>query len=309
MNIHQRAFSGEIDFRAMEDLARATRLSNLHVTDLPYRFSSYALDDPENICLWSDDNHRLLAWALLEIPHDSLDFACLPESESDLLPQVLDWADGRSREHREIIPLGTPEDSPCWFVNVFSDQAARIRMLEAAGFACQANVGNNSWLKVFMERPAGMPVKDYRIPEGFVVRPLAGESELEAYVQLHRDTFRSGVMNIAWRKRLLQQPAYVPEIDLVVAAPDGRLGAFCICWLDSQGSEIIGQIEPLGCHPDFRRYALGRLALAEGLRRMRAHGANQIFVETDSWRNTAFQLYESLGFRVIKDVLVYRKDY
>jgi len=44
------------------------------------------------------------------------------------------------------------------------------------------------------------------------------------------------------------------------------------CWLDSQGSEIIGQIEPLGCHPDFRRYALGRLALAEGLRRMRAHG-------------------------------------
>jgi mycothiol synthase len=309
MEIHQHAFSGELDLRAMEALAHETRMDNLHVTDLPYRLSSGTIDDPENIHLWSDENNHLLAWGLLEIPHDTLDWVCLPEMEPDLLPQILAWADKRSVEHHDIIPLGTPEDGPCWFVNVFSDQLARIRTLEAAGFSCQADVGENSWSKVFMQRPADLPVKEYRIPEGFVVRPLAGESELEAYVQLHRETFRSTVMNIAWRKRMLRHPAYTPELDLVVAAPDGRLAAFCVCWLDSQGAEKIGQIEPLGCHPDFRRYALGRLALAEGLRRLQAHGADQIFVETDSWRNTAFQLYESMGFRVIRDVLVYRKDY
>ncbi len=309
MEICQRAFSGENDFRAMEALARATRPGNLHSTDLPYRFSSCELDDPENIRLWVDGTGRLLAWGLLEISHVSLDFVYLPETESELLPQILAWADKRSREHPEIVPVGTPEDGQCWFVNVFSDQVDRIRILEAAGFACQADVGEYSWSKVFMQRPADLPVKDYRIPEGFVIRPLAGESELETYVQLHQATFRSTVMNVAWRRRILHHPAYVPELDLVVAAPNGRLGAFCICWLDSNGTEKFGQVEPLGCHPDFRGYALGRLALAEGLRRLQAHAASQVFVETDSWRNTAFQLYESLGFRVVKDVLVYRKDY
>jgi ribosomal protein S18 acetylase RimI-like enzyme len=309
MDIQQRAFYGENDFRAMEALARATRHSNLHVTDLPYRFSCWPLDDPENIRLWSDSGGRLLAWGMLEIPQDVLGLTCLPELESELFPQILAWADERSRQHPEIIPRGTPEDGQCWFVNVFSDQVTRIRSLEAAGFNCQADVGEFSWSKVFMQRPADLPVKDYCIPPGFVVRPLAGESEVEAYVQLYRATFRSNVMNAAWRERILHHPAYVPDLDLVVAAPDGCLGAFCICWLDSEGSEIVGQIEPLGCHPDFRNYALGRLALVEGLRRLCSLGAHQIYVETDSWRDTAFQLYESLGFQVIKHVLVYRKDY
>jgi len=281
----------------------------LHVTDLPYRFSSASLDDFGNIRLWRGENDRLLAWAMLEIPHDSLDWVSLPELESDLLPQILAWADQRSRAHPEIIPLGTPDDGPCWFTNVFPDQIARIRMLEAARFACQGRVGEYSLSSVLMQRPANLPVKDYRLPDGLSIRPLAGESEVEAYVQLHRATFRSDVMNTAWRSRMLQHPTYIPDLDLVITAPDGRLGAFCICWLDSHGTEKIGQIEPLGCHPDFRRYALGRLALAEGLRRLQAHGANLIVVETDSWRNAAFQLYEALGFRVCKEVLVYRKDY
>ena len=56
-------------------------------------------------------------------------------------------------------------------------------------------------------------------------------------------------------------------------------------------------------------YRLSSWALAEGLRRLRGDGAKNIFMETDNWRNTAFQLYESLGFRVKRDVLVYWKDY
>lgn len=309
MNIHSRTFSDENDLRAMEALAREFRTNNLHVTDLPYRLSTWALDDPENISLWQDETGRLLALAMLQIPLESLDFSGHPDIESDLMPQILAWADEHSQEHHELIPLGTPDNHPCWFAHVFSDQCARIRMLEAAGFACQADVGKDSWSKVLMQRPADLPVKEHRTPEGFVVCPLAGESEVEAYVQLHRETFRSKVMTAGWRRRMFQHPDYIPDLDLVVAAPGGRLAAFCICWLESHASEKIGQLKPLGYHPDFRGYALGRVALAEGLRRMQAHGAKKLFVETDNWRTTAFQLYESLGFQVERDVLVYRKDY
>jgi hypothetical protein len=34
-----------------------------------------------------------------------------------------------------------------------------------------------------------------------------------------------------------------------------------------------------------------------------------MYVETDNYRDEAFRLYESVGYRVIQDVLVYRKDY
>jgi ribosomal protein S18 acetylase RimI-like enzyme len=99
-------------------------------------------------------------------------------------------------------------------------------------------------------------------------------------------------------------------LDLVVEAPDGRLVAFCIGWLNKMvESGPIGQIEPLGCLPDFSHLALGRVALAEGLRRLQALGAKHIFVETDNYRNLAFRLYESFDFQVIQKVLIYRKDY
>jgi mycothiol synthase len=177
--------------------------------------------------------------------------------------------------------------------------------LEAAGFACQADVGEDSWSKVFMRRSEEIPVRDYRVPQGFTVRTLAGEIEVEAYVSLHREVFESKNMTVEWRERTLQRPSYHPDLDVVIAAPDGRLGAFCVCWLHGKS----GQIEPLGCHPDFRHYALGRLALAEGLRRLQAAGAEQVYVEADNYRDTALKLYEHMGFEVIRDVWVYRKDY
>ncbi len=100
-----------------------------------------------------------------------------------------------------------------------------------------------------------------------------------------------------------------PDLGLVIAAPDGHLVAFCICWLDKCGAEPVGQVELLGCHPDFRRYALGRVASAESLRRLQAHGTKKIVVETDNYRNIAFRLHESVGFRVAWEVMVYRKDF
>lgn len=309
MEVRAQAFAGEADLRAMEALARRESDCTFHAGELPYRFCSWALDDAQNGRLWRAGDGRLLAWAVLQLPMQTIDLACEPEVEDALVAEILAWVDERSQAHPELVPLGTPEGKPCWFAHVFADQAGRIRLLEAAGFADQSDVGEYSWSKVFMERGAELPVKDYRIPAGFVVRPLAGEAEIEGYVRLHREVFGSRNMTAAWRQRTLRHPDHVPDLDLVVAAPDGRLAAFCIGWLDRHVSEPVGDIEPLGCHPEFTRYALGRIALAECLRRMRAQGAVKIVVETDNWRDTAFQLYESLGFQVKRQVLVYRKDY
>ena len=289
----------------MMALAHVVPSDNVHVIDLAYRLSSWALDYPENVGLWVDAEGELLAWAVMQTPFWVIDYVCHPDTEKSLHRQILSWADRRA-----LAVLGTSTGHPIWFVEVLAHQAERIRDLEGVGFACQSSLGEDSWSKVLMCRPADMPVPDYSLPAGFTIRPLAGETEVGAYVQLHRATFESKNMTVEWRERTLRRPEYQADLDLVVVAPDGRLAAFCVCWLDTGwAGKPSGQIEPLGVHKGFRTLGLGRAILSEGLRRLYVCGAERVYVETDQHRKTALGLYEEVGFRPTGEVLVYRKDY
>ena len=289
---------------AMAALARAFPATHLHVIDLPYRFSSWALDDPRNVALWFGDAGQLQAWAVMQTPFWTVDYACHPHAVPDLHRQVLGWAGARAHQL-----LGTPFGLPSWYAVAFADRTGRIRDLEAAGFTCQAHVGEDSWSKVWMRRPAELRLPGVPIPEGFTLRPLAGEAEVKDYVELHRAAFQTRNMTVEWRARTLRSAGYVPDLDCVAVAPDGRLAAFCIGWLDRAFSPPRGQIEPMGVHPDYRHMGLGQALLAEVLCRLQAHGAAHVYVETDRERNAALALYQSLGFRLVREVLVYRKDY
>ncbi len=318
MIVVERAPAGEADLTAMMALSLAFPGDNLHTVDLPYRFSSWALDDPENARLWIGADGHLLAWAVLQAPFWTIDSAFHAEAESRLHRRVLEWADRRAC-HISTIPGGLP----CWYVMAFADQAGRIHDLEAAGFASQADVGENSWSKVLMRRPAETPFRDCPLPPGFTIRPLAGEREVVAYVGLHRAVFESRSMTVEWRARTLRRPEYTPDLDLVAVDPGGSLAGFCIGWLSpvyeaqearSAGAshdtrERSGRIEPLGVRRAFRGLGLGRALLIEALRRLSGPGSREVCLETDHYRDAALALYEALGFCTIRDVLVYRKDY
>ena len=302
MSITHRSYINEQDKYLMISLTRQFPEDNLHVIDMPYRLSSWALDDPSNVRLWFDENDNLIAWAVFQTPFWTIDCACHPLYDSDLHREIISWADDRARAI-----AGTPYGHPAWYFTVFSGQINRIHDLEEAGFACQSDIGEDSWSKVLMRRSSPAPVKVYEPRPGFTVRPLAGEQEVEKYVDLHQAVFQSKNMTVEWRMRILRQPNYNPDLDIVVESPDGRLAAFCISWFD--GKTRSGHVEPLGSHKDFRPFGLGRVALSEGLRRLQSLGAQNIFVETDNYRNTALRRYELFYFQVLRDVLIYRKDY
>lgn len=286
----------------MAALAQAHAGHHVHVVDLPYRFSSWALDDADNVGLWVDGRGELAGWAVVQSPFWAIDCTCSPAAEPSLFPQMLAWADARARQVR-----GTIHDRPQWFVNVFATQAARRTALQAAGYADQSGAGEDAWSKVLMRRdgppPSGGPPE---LPPGYVLRPLAGQAEVPVYVELQREVFGSKNMTVAWRTRTLAHPDYRPDLDLVVAAPDGRLAAFCICWLS--GTAGVGQVEPLGVCDEARGLGLGRAILEEGLGRLHRLGAGTVLVETDNYRGPALSLYESAGFRAVHDVLVYRRE-
>ncbi len=289
------------DDAAMLALVLGDPAANLHTADLPYRLCSWALDDPANVALWDDARGRLAGWATLQTPFWTIDLAFRRDSEADLLPRALEWADRRAAAAR-----ATSYGHPAWYVNAFADQGDRLRRLEAAGYACQADVGEDSWSRVLLERHAPPPDRGV-LPDGFVIRPLAGEREVDAYVELHRETFESRNMTPAWRRRTLLAPHHRPEADLVLVAPDGRLAGFCIGWL-AEGSVPVGQIEPMGIACPYRDRGLGAALLAEGVHALLAAGARHVTVETDTFRTPALGLYESLRFAPARGVLVYRKD-
>ena len=307
MRIRQRKFTGDADIQAMIALAHAAPSSQIHLVeqihlvDLPYRLSSWALDEPDNVALWVDDQNRLAAWAVLQTPFWTIDSVCQPGLGTDFYDRILDWANQRAQE-----VAGTRFGRPSWFVNTYADRGDTIRTLEAAGFTCQSGPGEDAWSQVLMSRPSQTPLPTHPLPAGFIIRPLAGPGEVSAYVALHQAAFESKNMSEPWRLKTLQQPAYAPSLDLVAAAPGGQLAAFCIGWYDPDLRW--GQIEPMGVGEPYRGQGLGRAILEECLRRMVEMGAEQILVMPDD-RSDACRLYERVGFGRVKDVLVFRKDY
>lgn len=90
-------------------------------------------------------------------------------------------------------------------------------------------------------------------------------------------------------------PSYVRDLDIVAVAPDGKFAAFAMCWVDQINR--VGQFEPVGTAPEFRKQGLAQAVLTEGLRRMQAHGAERVIVIAEAAEEAACALYTSMGFQ------------
>lgn len=183
---------------------------------------------------------------------------------------------------------------PYW-VEFRDDDPERKAVAEQHGYTLEAD-----YYYVQMQHPLIEQLAEPLLPAGFIIRPLAGTQEAAAYVALHRAAFESTSMTVAWRQRTLMTPYYNPELDLVLIAPDKTLVGFCVGWLDPY--RAIGQIEPIGIHPNAQSMGLGNALLHEILRRFKAYGAKEARVETDNPRTSALQAYESVGFQVAHKV-------
>ncbi len=68
MSYVRRSYQGRADQQQMRALVEAAAAQQLDVVDLPYRFSSWAFDSPEQISLWFTSAGQLHAWACLQTP-------------------------------------------------------------------------------------------------------------------------------------------------------------------------------------------------------------------------------------------------
>lgn len=286
MTIHRQPLRGVADMPRMLDLVHAMPLTCRHVLDLPWRLSSPAIHEGRDAVFWEDDNGQVVGLAAWQYYWAALDFFILPgPTQQAVEAEIFAWADNRFRERDE--ERGKP--LPYW-AEFRDDDHTRQNLLEAHGFLLDEHDTYTLFqhtLTDLLPKPA--------LPEGFTLRPLAGEQEVTAYAELHRAAFKSASMTPEWRARTLRMPKYRPELDLVISAPDGSLAAFCIGWLAPARSAA--QIEPIGVHPRFQGRGLGRILFLEMLHRFQALGATYACVEPSSENLPMHRACQAVGFQ------------
>ena len=143
-------------------------------------------------------------------------------------------------------------------------------------------------------------------PEGFALRTVH-EADIEGRVEAHRSAFHPSRVTVESYGNVMRAWPYRADLDCVAVAPDGRVAAYCLAWLDEQNRA--GELEPVGTHADFRRRGLAAAVCAFALRRLREEGAERavVYARGDAAYPAPRLLYESLGFRARARTLTFRR--
>ena len=283
---HFRTWQHAEDTHAIYALAALVADETMTAAALPYQLSSWATEDPHNLGLWTTPDGALMAFALFQIPFASVYYATRPDADHVALEDaILAWSKDRAAQLAQ--QTGQRVNYSIWSAEQHTDTHAR---LVAHGFVPQDGH------KIVFHQSLDAAIPAPKLPAGFIARPLTGVDEVEAATTLLCEAFAIDSVTVPWRRRILEQPHYRPELDIVIAAPDGRLAAFCLFWLHPHGHT--GQIEPMATHPDFQRLGLGRAAIHVGLAKVAALGATRAVVGTSGSNVRSQGMYHGAGFQL-----------
>ncbi len=287
MAVTNRPYGGEADYQRIRAfLIDAFWLEGFGtwwtVGDLDWwRFTQ---NDPEAFNaahLWENASGEVVAFAG---PKSDEAILIIHPAHRALDETLVDWAEAHRRANV------TDETPPR--IEIWSDDGDPLtRLLEDRDYQLTGEAMH--YLRQKIEPPPA-PV----LPEGYTLRGLAGEEDLERRVAVHRDAFAPSRVTVAKHRAVMAAPTYRQDLDLVVEAPDGSFAAFTIVWHDPDNRT--GLFEPVGTHSAHRRRGLGRAIMHEGLRRLADLGATTAFVGTNAANSASGALYASAGFRPFK---------
>jgi mycothiol synthase len=245
--------------------------------------------------LWKDRASAAVAWSLFSPNYAAFDLFVHPRLRHSADHEaMLDWTEARAQGI--VLQLGGGRLHTMW---IWEDDHALIAMLRRRGYA------PSSYVMRYMLRSLHAPIPDPVVPAGFHLRHAAGESEVEARVEVHRAAFHPSRLTVETWRALMQASGYDLRLDTVTVAPDGRLASFALGWLDAENR--IGEFEPVGTAPAFQRRGLGKAAILGGLHQMKALGAASAVVYVEEENTAAVRLYESAGFRAANRIHEYVK--
>lgn len=275
MGLTARDFGEPGDLRLMQALvAEAWALEGpkveRHIGDLAWGTASIAGREREwRRRLWLDGEDVVAFGWVFE--RTTLDFQLHPRRR-ELADEVLAWA------------------GDC-VTSALEDDEATLAALERNGYR---PVGSEAWFDYLLRDLDRLP--DPRVPEGFALRSVR-DGDVEHRTAVHRAAWEPSRVTVRSMANVMRTWPYRPELDCVVEAPDGSFAASCLVWLDERNG--VGELEPVGTDPRFRRLGLAAAVCTFALHRLREQGATAaiVYARGDPGYPAPKPLYESIGFR------------
>lgn len=312
-SITHRAYQDDTDLhRLLDSLSRAhaghATTALLHPGDLIWMLFQNTHTDPRRtIELWEAADDTLLGFGTFE----GGDF------DTQWFPREGEHADERADAQRlafetEALTLARERARQTGAsqlrTSVLAGDTLRRDLLTAAAFAPDdtrvTRRGERNTGILLLWQALDAAAAEQAPSSDFFTRPVGEAVEWPARVALHRTVWAPSRVTLAAYRRLRAAPVYRPDLDLVAVAPNGTFAAYAIVWYDP--ASRVGEFEPVGTHPGFRRQGAARAVMLEGLRRLRALGARRALVPSSADNPAAIGLYESVGFHVAERDQFYR---
>ena len=304
MFIHTRPFAVKDGLPAVLDLLLACRAADMvddwpPLLELRLILTSKALV-PQDMCLWEQADGALAAFGLLLDRVYLIAFVHPQAAQRDLHEQALLWGMERMKTLEQ-----TPGGPAILSVAVREDEVERRALVNRYGFEMK------DWQTLRMACSLDVCLPEPTLPEGYAIRPLAGEQEADRYLAVHHEAFPDSNLTLEERLALMRDSAYLPVLDLVMTGPDGAFVAFCTCSFSVEENARLGRrdgwVDLVGTRPELRGKGLGRAVLLAGLCQLQALGAARALLGTQS-TNSAQRLYASVGFQIIHKLRWYTKE-
>lgn len=297
-------YTGTADLQAMVALVSARPAE--HVTDYPSIVDLEEMlgtsDVQASTQLWEDAGGHVVGFAIVRPEYDRLLFEIAPGTDSDVIAaEMIAWGAERLRDAKRDAAEPLVLETSCR-----DNDAERVALLKRHGFEAQPV------RTLHMARSLDEPISEPQLPEGFIIRQVAGLHEVEALVELHHAAYGTENLTVEERLSWMRAPEYEWEMDLVAVAPDGRLAAYAVCSISREENRLSGRkdgyTDPVATHPAFRRRGLARALLLTGLRLLKQSDMETARLGT--WgENVAMQrVAESVGFFVESTTTFFKKQ-
>lgn len=242
--------------------------------------------------VWEDGQGEIVAFASFEGDFINPMIAPTYRADHDLAREILEWgmAEAKSIGETELNIWGQElEGDYCEF-------------LEGEGYGLKDDRFHlvNFWQDITGPLPEIAPL------EGITVRNVAGEHEYAERAAAHRDAFEPSKFTEEVYQRARESLMYRPELDIIAVIPDGTIASYCLVWFDPVRK--IGEFEPVGTRHAYQNKGIGKRVMMEGLRRLKALGAESALVNTGHQNESGTALYLSVGFEIVDRSYIYVKD-
>jgi GNAT superfamily N-acetyltransferase len=246
-----------------------------HVGDVAWqRFQHTGREDEWRIRVWEEDGNPV-AWAWLRAPGTLLHEIHPRHRGEALHAELLDWFETET-EGEELRAESLSTDT------------VRLAFLRSRGY--EVDSGARGLAHHFTELAE---IPEPTVPEGYRLRTV-GPGDLERRVEIHRVVWAPSRVTVESFENVQAAWPYREDVDCVVEGPDGSFAAYCLAWLDEENR--VGELEPVGTHPDHRRRGLASAVCRFALHRLREEGAERAIVYSIADSDTT-ALYESIGMR------------